>query len=205
MTANAIAMTIEVASAIAHRQEAAAPVGEAAEQRVDDHLGEAGDQEDGTDRERCEAGVVEPQRDEHDEHAEEPGGEGVEPEPAEEASVGEGAAHGIGACASGAAAGRVAAQTASAAVIAPTVLNAARMPTASATAPNMGPRMAPRTAAPNAVPSSSPRRSRGVATVSQASAPAHVAVLEMPWTNRAIPSAQGPSASAKAKLEQRAG
>ena len=81
------------------------------------------------------------------------------------------------------------------------MLNATRMPTASATAPNMGPRMAPRTAAPNAVPSSSPRRSRGVATVSQASAPAHVVVLEMPWTNRASPSAQGPSASANAKLD----
>ena len=107
----------------------------------------------------------------------------------------------LGACASGAAAGRVAAQTASAAAIAPTVLNATRMPTASATAPNMGPRMAPRTAAPNAVPSSSPRRSRGVATVSQASAPAHVVVLETPWTNRASPSAQGPSASANAKLD----
>ena len=75
------------------------------------------------------------------------------------------------------------------------------MPTASATAPNIGPRMAPKTAAPNAVPISSPRRSRGVATVSQASAPAQVVVLEKPWTNRASPSAQGPSAAANAKLE----
>ena len=32
------------------------------------------------------------------------------------------------------------------------------------------------------MPISSPRRSRGVATVSQASAPAHVTVLEAPWT-----------------------
>ena len=95
----------------------------------------------------------------------------------------------------------MAAQAASAAVTAPTALNATRMPTASATAPNMGPRMAPRTAAPNAVPSSSPRRSRGVATVSQAIAPAQVVVLEAPWTKRASPSAQGPSATANAKLD----
>ena len=107
----------------------------------------------------------------------------------------------LGACSSGAAAGRVAAQTASTAVTAPTVLNASRMPTASATAPNIGPRMAPRTAAPNAVPSNSPRRSRGVATVSQAIAPAQVVVLEAPWTKRASPSAQGPSATANAKLD----
>ena len=60
--------------------------------------------------------------------------------------------------------------------------------------------MAPKTAAPNAVPISSPRRSRGAATVSQANAPAHVIVLETPWTNRARPSVQGPSAAAKAKL-----
>ena len=47
---------------------------------------------------------------------------------------------------------------------------------------------------------SSPRRSRGVATVSQAKAPAQVIVLEAPWTNRASPSAHGPSAAANAKL-----
>ena len=94
----------------------------------------------------------------------------------------------------------VAAQAARTAATAPTAANETRMPTASATAPNIGPRMAPKTAAPNAVPISSPRRSRGVATVSQASAPAQVVVLETPWTNRASPSAQGPSAAAKAKL-----
>ena len=37
--------------------------------------------------------------------------------------------------------------------------------------------------------------------MSQASAPAQVVVLEAPWTNRAIPSAQGPSATANAKLD----
>jgi hypothetical protein len=71
----------------------------------------------------------------------------------------------------------------------------------SATAPNMGPRIAPKTAAPNAVPISSPRRLRGVATVSQARAPAQVVVLEKPWASRASPIPQGPSARAKAKLE----
>ena len=60
--------------------------------------------------------------------------------------------------------------------------------------------MAPKTAAANAVPISSPRRSRGAANVSQANAPAQVIVLETPWTNRAMPSAHGPSAAAKAKL-----
>ena len=100
-----------------------------------------------------------------------------------------------GACPSGAAVGRVAAQTASAAATAPTLVNATRTLTASATAPNMGPRMAPKTAAPKAVPISSPRRSRGVATVSQANAPAQVIVLEAPWTKRASPSAQGPFGS----------
>ena len=82
----------------------------------------------------------------------------------------------------------------------PTAANETRTLTASATAPNIGPRMAPKTAAPKAVPISSPRRSRGAATVNQANAPAQVIVLEAPWTNRASPSAQGPSAAAKAKL-----
>ena len=74
------------------------------------------------------------------------------------------------------------------------------MPAASARAPNIGPRIAPKTAAPKAVPISSPRRSRGVTTVSQASAPAQVTVLDTPWSNRARPSAHGPLAKAKPKL-----
>ena len=60
--------------------------------------------------------------------------------------------------------------------------------------------IAPKTAAPKAIPISSPRRERGAATVSQASAPAQVVVLEKPWTKRARPSAHGPAASAKPKL-----
>ena len=108
---------------------------------------------------------------------------------------------GVGGLPLGRAPGRVAAQAARAAATAPTAVNATPTLTASATAPNMGPRMAPKTAAPKAVPISSPRRSRGVATVSQAKAPAQVVVLEAPWTNRASPSAQGPSAAANAKLD----
>ena len=65
------------------------------------------------------------------------------------------------------------------------------MLTTCAIEPNSGPRIAPRTAKPNAVPISSPRRARGVATVSQASAPAHVVVLEKPCTNRESPSVHG--------------
>ena len=106
-----------------------------------------------------------------------------------------------GACCSGSAPGLVTAQPARTAAIEPTTAKDVPIPTVSATAPNIGPRMAPKTAAPNAVPISSPRRSRGVATVSQASAPAQVVVLEAPWTKRASPSAHGPSAAAKAKLE----
>ena len=88
----------------------------------------------------------------------------------------------------------------------PTAANETRTLTASATAPNIGPRMAPKTAAPNAVPISSPRRSRGAATVNQANAPAQVIVLEAPWTNRASPSAHGPSAAAKREAgDRRAG
>ena len=98
------------------------------------------------------------------------------------------------------AAGRVAANAANASATTPTAPKVARMLTASATAPNIGPTIAPKTAAPKAIPISSPRRDRGAATVSHASAPAQVVVLEKPWTNRARPSAHGPEASAKPKL-----
>ena len=75
------------------------------------------------------------------------------------------------------------------------------MLTSSATPPNAGPRTAPKIAAPNAVPIASPRRSRGAVTEIHASAPAQVAVLATPWTNRAPPSATALSAAANAKLE----
>jgi hypothetical protein len=54
------------------------------------------------------------------------------------------------------------------------------MPTASAIPPNIGPITAPSTAAPKAVPITSPRRDTGEATVTHASAPAQVVVLENP-------------------------
>ena len=60
---------------------------------------------------------------------------------------------------------------------------------------------APKIAAPNAVPITSPRRSRGAVTEIHASAPAQVAVLAIPWTNRAPPSASALSAAANAKLD----
>ena len=74
------------------------------------------------------------------------------------------------------------------------------MPTRSATPPKHGPRTAPKIATPNVVPITSPRRSRGAVTEIHASAPAQVAVLAIPWTNRATPSATALSAAAKAKL-----
>ncbi len=80
------------------------------------------------------------------------------------------------------------------------MVKAGPMPTSSATPPNAGPRIAPKIAAPNAVPITSPRRSRGAVTEIQASAPAQVAVLAIPWMNRAPPSASALSASANAKL-----
>ena len=144
---------------------------------------------------------VELQRDEHDEDAEQERGERVEPEAAEEAPVAERAAERAGNLRlRRARQGAIRPTPASATAATPTAVNVGRMPAASATAPNIGPRIAPKTAAPKAVPISSPRRSRGVATVSQASAPAHVTVLETPWTNRASPSVQGPPAKAKPKL-----
>ena len=66
-----------------------------------------------------------------------------------------------------------------------TVENAARTPIALAPAPITGPSSAPNTAAPIAVPIVRPRRSLGVASASQESAPAHVIEEPMPWTNRA--------------------
>ena len=81
------------------------------------------------------------------------------------------------------------------------VVNAASTLTSSATPPNAGPRTAPKIAAPNAAPIASPRRSRGAVTEIHARAPAQVAVLATPWTNRAPPSATALSAAANAKLE----
>ncbi len=90
---------------------------------------------------------------------------------------------------------------ANASVASPTSEKAASTLTSSATPPNAGPRTAPKIAAPNAVPIASPRRSRGATAEIQASAPAHVAVLAIPWTNRAPPSVSALSAAANAKLE----
>ena len=107
-----------------------------------------------------------------------------------------------GFCSSGGEERLDAAQQARAPATQPTAPKLRRMLTASASAPNIGPRIAPNTAAPKAVPISSPRRARGVSTVSHASAPAQVTVLDAPWTKRASPSAHGPSAAANAKLAQ---
>ena len=76
----------------------------------------------------------------------------------------------------------------------------ARSPTSLATAPTIGPRIAPRTAIPKTVPSSWPRSARGVDTVTQESAPAHVSALERPWRKRAMPTVAGESASASPKV-----
>ena len=46
-----------------------------------------------------------------------------------------------------------------------------------------------------------PRRSRGAAASSQASAPAHVKPLPQPWAKRAAASGQKPWTNAKARLE----
>ena len=83
---------------------------------------------------------------------------------------------------------------------APTTVKESRIPASSAIPPNTGPNTAPNTAAPNAVPIISPRRSRGAEVEIQASAAAQVAVLEMPWTNRAAPSVAALSAAAKVRL-----
>ena len=76
------------------------------------------------------------------------------------------------------------------------------MLTSFAIAPNIGPTIAPKTAAPNAMPISSPRRSRGEATVSQASAPAQVTVLEKPWTKRASAERRRPVGDGEAEARQ---
>ncbi len=59
------------------------------------------------------------------------------------------------------------------------------IPITSASVPIAGPTIVPATAAPIVVPISSPRRSRGAAPATQASAPAHEAAPPMPWTKRA--------------------
>ena len=64
-----------------------------------------------------------------------------------------------------------------------------------------GPSTAPKIAAPNAVPITSPRRELGAVMEIHASAPAQVAVLAIPWTNRAPPSASALFAAANAKLD----
>ena len=69
------------------RQQPSAAIREAPEQRVDCRLEQAADEEDGADRERVESMRVELQRDQHHEQSEEEGGEGVQPETAEEAPV----------------------------------------------------------------------------------------------------------------------
>ncbi len=83
----------------------------------------------------------------------------------------------------------------------PTDVNEIRIPAVSAIPPKSGPRIAPAIAAPNANPSISPRCSFGTTLATHASAPAHVIVLEKPWTKRASPSVRALSASAKAMLE----
>ena len=64
----------------------------------------------------------------------------------------------------------------------------------------MGPTIAPATANPNTVPSVWPRRARSASTVTHASAPAQVIVLESPWTKRETPRASGEPASANPML-----
>ena len=71
-----------------------------------------------------------------------------------------------------------------------TAANVPRTPTTLAAAPTTGPSSAPKTAAPIAVPIVWPRRSRGVASASQASPPAQVSDEPKPWANRAATSGQ---------------
>ena len=71
----------------ADRKQSAAPVGEAAEQRVEHDLDEAGGEEHGADRERRPARVVERERGEDGERPEEQGRQRVQPEAADEAAV----------------------------------------------------------------------------------------------------------------------
>ena len=79
-------------------------------------------------------------------------------------------------------------------------LEVAVTPATVAIAPTTGPISAPKTAAPIVVPISAPRRSRGAAATSHASAPAQESALPIPCRSRAAPRAHASSANAKTKL-----
>ena len=102
---------------------------------------------------------------------------------------------------SGAAGGVRSAQIDSSTPTTATPQNTGAIPKASASAPSTGPTSDPAIAAPSAVPIISPRRSRGAAPATQASAPAHDAAPPMPWTKRAASSTAIESAKAKATLD----
>ena len=78
--------------------------------------------------------------------------------------------------------------------------NTGSCPSRPASAPSTGPNIAPATAAAMPVPISSPRRSRGAAPMSHASAPAHEAAPPSPWTNRAMSSTTMLEANANTTL-----
>ena len=80
--------------------------------------------------------------------------------------------------------------------------NVGVIPITSASVPIAGPASAPATAAPIVVPIISPRRSRGAALATQASAPAHDAAPPTPCTNRAASYTAIESANANARLER---
>ena len=92
-------------------------------------------------------------------------------------------------CGSAADGSKRVATTASPAASPATMQKAARSPITLAAAPTTGPSSAPNTAAPIAVPSAAPRRSRGVASASQASALAQVSDEPNPCANRETTSA----------------
>ena len=167
-------------------EEAAVAVGEAAEQRIDGRLEQAGGEEDGADRDRAPACGVEPERDEQRQEAEEEGGERVEPQPADEAAVPEGAAvRGTGL---GLASGCPARACPRRECERDEPDGAERGPDADLLGDRAEHRPDDRAehsgAEGDADQLASPARA-GDSTVSQARAPAQVIVLEKPWTKRA--------------------
>ena len=158
-------------------------------------------EEDGADRDGAVAARVERERGEHVEHAEEQCRERVEPEPGDERRIGERATHGAALDAPPPGGRGCRTRRDGEEQARPRRCRRSRRGTrrASATAPTIGPRIAPRTAIPKTVPSSWPRSARGVDTVTQERAPAHVSALESPWRKRAMPIALPASRRAPAR------
>ena len=177
------------------REPPPAAVGHAPDDRAHGRLEQRGGEPDRADRGRADAEVVEPQRREHADRPEHETGHGDQPDAGGDAPVvqrgDELARRGrpFGLRRRRAAAPRPRARRRPAAM----PQNTGVMPIASASVPIAGPTRPPTIAAPIAVPIISPRRSRGAAPVTHASAPAHDAAPPMPWSSaRSVEHRDGP-------------